>query len=377
MRRLSVKSENRSARLSLRSLRSGLDRPLSVVIPVSVAGARQPAYLRRARPTSPGAKADANLPEYDTVSDRSDVPGLKGWRVLATTGAVSAYLLVVLGGIVRITGSGMGCGDDWPLCNGKLIPPMDLPTFIEYGHRLVAAGVSFLVVALAVWAWKRRDAVEWAPMRRVSAWTLVLLVVQVMLGAITVWLELPPSTVVLHLGTAMAFLAMLVIACCQGFAYPRMARVSRDKAWRVGLASAAAGLAVVLAGALVANLGAAPACQGFPLCNGAWFPAGESHWRIHLHWGHRMLAYGLVLWTFALPVLARRWRKGDRVAGSSAWAVVIAGLAQVAVAAAMILTLLADSWRALHVAVGAALFAALVWHTWVLLHPVTGEPDGW
>ena len=89
-----------------------------------------------------------------------------------------------------------------------------------------------------------------------------------------------------------------------------------------------------------------------------------------------MAAYALVLWTFALPVLAGRWRSGDSVARISAWAVVVAGLAQVVVAVVMIVTLLGDGWRALHVAVGAALFAALVWHTWVLLHPVSEESGG-
>ena len=72
---------------------------------------------------------------------------------LAWAAAVATYLLIILGAIVRITGSGMGCGDDWPLCNGSLLPPLDLPTMIEYGHRLAAVAVSVLVVALAVYAW--------------------------------------------------------------------------------------------------------------------------------------------------------------------------------------------------------------------------------
>ena len=298
---------------------------------------------------------------------------MTGWRVLALTGAILTYLLVVLGGIVRITGSGMGCGDDWPLCNGELIPPLDLPTLIEYGHRLVAAAVSFLVVGLAIWAWRHRGKPEWAPMRRVSTWAVALLVVQVMLGAITVWMELPPSSVVIHLGTGIALLATLVVACCQGFAYRRLDRLRRDSAWRVAVSATTVGLAVVLAGALVANLGAAAACQGFPLCNGEVMPASGAHWRIHLHWGHRMLAYLLVIGTFVLPALARRWRSWDATAQSSAWSVVALGVAQVAVAAAMVLSLLGDGWRALHVAAGAALFAVLVWHTWILAHPAPGD----
>src|SRR2546421_10650468 len=58
---------------------------------------------------------------------------------LAWTAATFTYLLIILGAIVRITGSGMGCGEHWPLCNGRLLPPLDLPTLIEYGHRLAAA----------------------------------------------------------------------------------------------------------------------------------------------------------------------------------------------------------------------------------------------
>src|SRR5438094_10669045 len=72
---------------------------------------------------------------------------------LAWAAAACTYLLIILGAIVRITGSGMGCGDHWPLCNGRLLPPLDLPTLIEYGHRLVAAAVSVLVTVLAVYAW--------------------------------------------------------------------------------------------------------------------------------------------------------------------------------------------------------------------------------
>jgi len=72
---------------------------------------------------------------------------------LAWIAALFTYLLIILGAIVRITGSGLGCGEHWPLCNGKLLPPLDLPTMIEYGHRLAAAVVSGLVTILAVYAW--------------------------------------------------------------------------------------------------------------------------------------------------------------------------------------------------------------------------------
>src|ERR687886_362253 len=69
-------------------------------------------------------------------------------RRLAWTGAVLAFGLIVLGGVVRITGSGMGCGDHWPRCDGRWLPPLDLPTLIEIGHRWAAALVSLVVVVM-------------------------------------------------------------------------------------------------------------------------------------------------------------------------------------------------------------------------------------
>src|SRR2546422_10450866 len=68
---------------------------------------------------------------------------------LAWTAATFTYLLIILGSVVRITGSGMGCGDYWPLCHGRLFPPLDdIGTLIEWNHRLVAAVVSILVAGV-------------------------------------------------------------------------------------------------------------------------------------------------------------------------------------------------------------------------------------
>ncbi|HKC46804.1 MAG TPA: COX15/CtaA family protein, partial [Gemmatimonadales bacterium] len=127
---------------------------------------------------------------------------------LAWAAALACYLLIVLGGIVRITGSGLGCGDEWPICHGRLIPSFaDIPTLIEWSHRLVAAIVSMLVAALAASVWWQRQRGAGSAERSVPGRTgyvaLGLLFVQVLLGSVTVKLRLPPWTIVLHLGTAM------------------------------------------------------------------------------------------------------------------------------------------------------------------------------
>src|SRR5881396_3683580 len=115
------------------------------------------------------------------------------FQTLAWTAAACTYLLIVLGAVVRITGSGLGCGDHWPLCNGHLFPPLgDIGTVIEWSHSLVAALVSVLVAALAGYAWSlrrgARSTEQYAP-DKASYVALALLIIQVGLGAVTVKLE--------------------------------------------------------------------------------------------------------------------------------------------------------------------------------------------
>ena len=263
---------------------------------------------------------------------------------LAWSAAAATYLLIVLGAIVRITSSGMGCGDHWPLCHGRLFPPLDeLGTLIEWTHRLVAALVSVLVAGLAGYAWslrQRAGSTEQFNPGRGAYVALGLLIVQILLGAVTVKLSLPPWTVVLHLGTAMLLLATLLVAALG----PRPAPPSRT-----GLRAAALGFVTVLLGALTANTGASSACFGFPLCNGQLVPDGT--YLQYIHWTHRLLAYALFGYTLWWASRTRR---------RAAWSVLGLVILQIAVAAAMVLLALPAPLQALHVAIGAAVWAGLV-----------------
>src|SRR5262249_39292433 len=140
----------------------------------------------------PGALHAAHHEQVTMVSNPARLLQRLAW---AAAGLVIG--LIGLGGVVRITGSGMGCGENWPRCKGEWFPPLDLPTMIEISHRWVAALVSVMVITVAAVAWWRhgRD-----PALRTPATVAgVLLLIQVALGAITVKLALPPAVIVIHL----------------------------------------------------------------------------------------------------------------------------------------------------------------------------------
>src|SRR5919106_3537546 len=169
-------------------------------------------------------------------------------RRLAWTGAAFAFGLIVLGGIVRITGSGMGCGDHWPRCDGEWFPPLDLATLIEISHRWAAAVVSLLVIAVAVVALRRhRDEPE---LRNPALLAAVLLVAQVLLGAVTVKLVLPPSVVITHFANAMLLLAALLVVALRASNPARpLPAPDRHRSHGLVLATAGLGFVVVLFGA--------------------------------------------------------------------------------------------------------------------------------
>ncbi|MGH7607473.1 MAG: COX15/CtaA family protein, partial [Gemmatimonadales bacterium] len=242
---------------------------------------------------------------------------MRRFKLLAWTAAIATYLLIVLGAVVRITGSGMGCGDDWPLCHGRLIPPLDdVGTVIEWSHRLLATPVAALVAGLAAYTWilrRRPVSLDHGRPGIAGYVALGLLIPQILLGAVTVFLELPAWTVILHFMTAMLVLASLLVAA-------RGVRLTPPGLRPGSVPVLVLAFVTVLLGALTANLGAAAACGGFPLCSGEIIPSAGP--LAYVHWTHRVFAYALAI---AVVVWAVRRRPAP-----AAWALV--GLVTVQVA---------------------------------------------
>jgi heme a synthase len=112
------------------------------------------------------------------------------FRRLAVVTALFAYLQIALGGLVRVSGSGLGC-PDWPLCNGRPYPPANVHSIIEYSHRAVGSVTGVLIIATVVMAWivfrKRRPLVAW-----LATASLIGVVGEGILGGIVVANELAP-----------------------------------------------------------------------------------------------------------------------------------------------------------------------------------------
>lgn len=131
-------------------------------------------------------------------------PSLTGFQKLALSSVVATYVMVVIGVIVRSTGSGMGC-PDWPLCNGQVIPALDdTAAWLESIHRWWGVVIGFLVLGLVVSAVRTQRAIRSIVVGSFVA--LAIVAFQAYLGKLTVDMNNSAETVLAHLATAMILL---------------------------------------------------------------------------------------------------------------------------------------------------------------------------
>jgi heme A synthase len=249
------------------------------------------------------------------------------FRRLAVVTALFAYLQIALGGLVRVSGSGLGC-PDWPLCNGRPYPPANVHSIIEYSHRAVGSVTGVLIIATVVMAWivfrKRRPLVAW-----LATASLIGVVGEGILGGIVVANELAPWLVVVHLGLAMIILGFLVATAVA--AMPPSAGVPDLNFRRLAVIAAAATYVMMLTGSTLVASSADESCNSWPLCGGGFaldFSGVNAYTMLHRG---TVLVVGLLL----LHVLSKallRWR-GVKGMGPIAGAAIGALVLQIAVGA--------------------------------------------
>jgi cytochrome c oxidase assembly protein subunit 15 len=283
---------------------------------------------------------------------------------LAALTALTLFLtfdLIVFGAFTRLSDSGLGC-PDWPGCYGEASPfgakaeiaaaqaalPDGPVTFkkawIEMIHRYLAMTVGVLILVMAAVSWVERRRLPHSPWWATA--TLVWVIVQGLFGKYTVTLKLYPAVVTAHLLGGMALLALLVVQ------HETWRERTLELSRRLQLASwgVAALLTVQIAlGGWVSTNYAVLACQGFPTCNGSWWPAMQvaegftvlrelgrtghggylsADALVAIHMAHRVFA--LVLFTAVAGLAWGLWRTGVASARRYAWAWAVLALAQLA-----------------------------------------------
>ncbi len=276
---------------------------------------------------------------------------------MAIAATATTFLLVVIGALVRATGSGLGC-TGWPKCSAhRWLPPLEHHAIIEYSHRMTAFVAIVLVGCLAVVAWRRyRDAprVLWPSLGAVG-----LIIMQAVLGGIVVKGDLATLLVTAHFATAMILVATLVYVTVSSFSVEAHPPGPPDGLTSLARLVAAATLALLIVGAYVRGEGAGLAFGDWPLMQGRVVPPLH-HVGPSVMFAHRVLALAVGI---LIGVLAfRAWRMRDRRPALAALASVAAVLflIQVLVGAALVWSKLSAPARVAHVAVGTLVWGALV-----------------
>jgi len=250
------------------------------------------------------------------------------FRTLLNVTIVATFLLILIGGIVRVSDSGLGCGPEgsgthgWPLCEGGVLPAASAESVIEYSHRITAGIVAVLTLLVAWQAWRHLREHRWIV--RGSAAAGVLVLAQAALGGATVEEGLHEYLVAAHLGLAMIFLGVLLVL--RRLATEPPPAPARGTPALRALTPVATGLilATIVAGGLVAGTegegtpnepvaGAHTACgEQFPGCvDQGLMPFGVDR-LIDIQLTHRLFMYLTALAVLGLVAVAIRQRAPSR-----------------------------------------------------------------
>jgi heme A synthase len=230
-------------------------------------------------PAKPGGGTSSNLPGVTRIARYA-------WFTLVFNVGV-----ILLGALVRATGSGAGCGRSWPTCQGEVIPELSGATAIEFMHRAASGSALVLVAILVVWVWRRAPAGE--PARTGAALSLAAIVGEALIGAMIVlaeWVAGDTSlarvvAVPLHLVNTLFLLAALSLTAFWLSGGRRLSARSHPAVWRWVVLG---GLAIVL----LAATGAVTALADtlFPKSGAGGGDSGEAHFLTDLRIVHPVLA---------------------------------------------------------------------------------------
>lgn len=245
------------------------------------------------------------------------------FRAFAIATCIGMLLVLLAGALVTNTESGRGCGDDWPLCNGKFVPAYTMESMIEYSHRVVSAVEGFLVlgVAIAVFLKYRANRDDYREPLYYAGFALLFTVVQALMGAAAVMWPQSPPIMAIHFGISIvAFAATFLLVI-----WTYRVKKGRPATFVVpkgvmprALATSIFCYVVIYLGAYIRHTDAAGGCEGWPLCNGQLIP--EMTGATGAVFIHRVAALVLAIMIAELYFYVRRTSpQGTGLTRSAGW----------------------------------------------------------
>jgi len=326
------------------------------------------------------------------VAARGEADELSRFRRLVTYTIVATFALILIGGVVRVSDSGLGCGAEgsgthgWPLCEGGVLPADSAESVVEFTHRVAATVVVLLIALLAFKAFRRLRSHRLLVRGSVAAGVLVL--AQAALGGLTVEKGLEDELVAAHLGLAMLLLGLMfwLRRGAETTAPPPAESVRGLRP--LTFVTAGLVLATIVAGGYVAGteyhgtpdqplVGAHSACgtgwntSQFPGCNGqGWLSFGQSR-LADIQLTHRLFMYLTAISVLAMAALALRRHAPSR----AFWIAPLILIGQIALGA---INVWAGKHAGLiigHLALGTALWATVVYAAASLLPSSAPAPE--
>jgi cytochrome c oxidase assembly protein subunit 15 len=290
------------------------------------------------------------------------------WWLSAATW-VGLFIVNMAGFLDTATGSALGCGREWPLCNGSVIPSAwSLQTLIEFGHRGIVLVVTILLVTTAVLAWRRYG--QWVEVKATIGIACGFVALEAFLGAVGVLVGDPPAVLATHLGVSlMAFVGITLLTAVlnqvqrvgtsvDGGAAPLRPGVppKRFRFW--AFFTMVYTFIALYVGAYISNIHAGAWFQGFPFPTESFAQAGSN---LYFDILHRSIALGLVILCVSLWVQARRLPvdRPDLRRGAALSVALV--LAQALSGGLLVYTRLALPAFLLHVSIVSCLFATLAY----------------
>lgn len=294
--------------------------------------------------------------------------------------AAGVFLLLVAGALVTSTESGLAV-PDWPLSYGRLMPPMVGGIFYEHGHRLVAAAVSFLVGVQVAIVWRfsrRRD------LRTLSVLAFGAILLQAVLGGVTVLFLLPPAVSSAHAGLAeivFALCASLALRASPGFEDGSLVSPTPERplrlAYRAALWATAAVYLQIMLGAVMRHTAAGLAVPDLPLAFGRLWPTAAQMVQrgVAIHMSHRAGALLVTVLVLSAAFALRRLAPVSRLLGflGSAWIALL--VTQVVLGGLSVYTKKAVPVTTAHLAVGALTWVVGVAAAQTLARALRSEPS--